>query len=145
MHGRCRMTIDPRLPSMPGWSVSDFHRSGRHCLHQAGGGTGCCGRVSGATGAAPAAGRGRSGGGGDGDADGAIDCVAGVVADGWRLAFWGSWMVLVLLMDGVADGVLVLLMMVFQMVLLLFFFGVCLRVTAVSYIYLSLYITVYDI
>ena len=35
MHGRNRMTIDPRIPTMPGRSMSDFHRPGRQCLHQA--------------------------------------------------------------------------------------------------------------
>ena len=34
MHGRSRMTIDPRIP-MPGRSMSGFHRPGRHCLRQA--------------------------------------------------------------------------------------------------------------
>ena len=35
MHGPSRMTIDPRIPTMPGRSTSGFHRPGRHCLHQA--------------------------------------------------------------------------------------------------------------
>ena len=35
MHGRSRMTIDPRIPKMPGRSTSGFHRPGRPCLHQA--------------------------------------------------------------------------------------------------------------
>ena len=35
MHGCSRMTIDPRILAMPGWSTSGFHRPGRHCLHQA--------------------------------------------------------------------------------------------------------------
>ena len=35
MHGRSRMTIDPRIPTMPGRSTSGFHRPGRHRLHQA--------------------------------------------------------------------------------------------------------------
>ena len=35
MHGRSRMTIDPRIPTMPGQSTPDFHRPGSHCLHQA--------------------------------------------------------------------------------------------------------------
>ena len=35
MHGRSRVAIDPRVPTMPGLSTSGFHRSGRHCLHQA--------------------------------------------------------------------------------------------------------------
>ena len=30
MHGRSRMTIDPRIPTMPGWSTSGFHRPDRH-------------------------------------------------------------------------------------------------------------------
>ena len=34
-HGRSRMAIDPRIPAMPGRSMSGFHRPGRHCLHQA--------------------------------------------------------------------------------------------------------------
>ena len=32
MHGRSRMTIDPRNPAVPGLSMSGFHRPGRHCL-----------------------------------------------------------------------------------------------------------------
>ena len=35
MHGRSRMTLDPRVPTMPGRSTSGFHRLGRHCLQQA--------------------------------------------------------------------------------------------------------------
>ena len=35
MHGSSRMTIDPRIPTMPGRSTSGIHRPGRHCLHQA--------------------------------------------------------------------------------------------------------------
>ena len=35
VHGRSRMTIDPRIPSMPGRSTSGFHQPGRHWLHQA--------------------------------------------------------------------------------------------------------------
>ena len=38
MHGRSinsRMTIDPRIPTMPGRSTSGFHRPGRYRLHQA--------------------------------------------------------------------------------------------------------------
>ena len=35
MHGRGRITINPRIPTMPGRSMSAFHRPGRHCLHQA--------------------------------------------------------------------------------------------------------------
>ena len=34
MHGRSRMTVDPRIPTIPGRSTSGFHRPGRHCLHQ---------------------------------------------------------------------------------------------------------------
>ena len=30
MHGRSRMTIDSRIPTMPGRSPSGFHRPGRH-------------------------------------------------------------------------------------------------------------------
>ena len=44
MHGRSRMTIDPRISAMPGRSTSGFYQPGGHCLHQApkeegGGGT----------------------------------------------------------------------------------------------------------
>ena len=35
VHGRSRMTTDPRIPTMPGRSTSGFHQPGRHCLHQA--------------------------------------------------------------------------------------------------------------
>ena len=35
MHGRSRMTIDARNPTIPGRSMSGFHRPGRYCLHQA--------------------------------------------------------------------------------------------------------------
>ena len=35
MHGRSRMTIEPRIPTMTGRSTSRFHRSGRRHLHQA--------------------------------------------------------------------------------------------------------------
>ena len=36
MHGRSRMTVDPRIPTMPlGRSMSGFHRPGRRRLHQA--------------------------------------------------------------------------------------------------------------
>ena len=35
MHGRSRMTIDLRIPTMPGRSASGFYQLGRHCLHQA--------------------------------------------------------------------------------------------------------------
>ena len=34
MHGRSRMNIDPRIPTMPGRSTSGFHRPGGHRLHQ---------------------------------------------------------------------------------------------------------------
>ena len=32
MHGRSRMGMDPRMPTMPGRSTSGIHRSGRYCL-----------------------------------------------------------------------------------------------------------------
>ena len=35
MHGRSRMTVDPRIPTMPERSTSDFDRTGRHCVYQA--------------------------------------------------------------------------------------------------------------
>ena len=35
VHGRSRMTIDPRIRTMPGRSTSGFHQPGRHCSHQA--------------------------------------------------------------------------------------------------------------
>ena len=35
VHGRSRMTIGPRIPTMPGRSTSGSHQLGRHCLHQA--------------------------------------------------------------------------------------------------------------
>ena len=36
MHGRSRVTINPRIPTMPGRSTSFFfHRPGGHRLHQA--------------------------------------------------------------------------------------------------------------
>ena len=35
MDGRSCMTIGPRILTMPGRSLSGFHRPGRHCLHQA--------------------------------------------------------------------------------------------------------------
>ena len=36
MHGRSRMIMNPRIPTMPGRSSSGFHRPGvKHCLHQA--------------------------------------------------------------------------------------------------------------
>ena len=34
-YGRSRMTIDPRIPTMPGRGTSGFHQLGRHRLHQA--------------------------------------------------------------------------------------------------------------
>ena len=33
--GLSRITIDPRIPTLPGRSLSGLHRPGRHCLHQA--------------------------------------------------------------------------------------------------------------
>ena len=35
MHGRNRVTVDPRIPTMPGWNTSGFRRPGTHCSHQA--------------------------------------------------------------------------------------------------------------
>ena len=35
VHDRSRMTIDPRIPVMPGRSTSGFRQPGRHCLHHA--------------------------------------------------------------------------------------------------------------
>ena len=35
VHGRSRMTIDPRIPTMSGRSTSGCHEPGRRCLHQA--------------------------------------------------------------------------------------------------------------
>ena len=35
LHGRERIAIDPRIPTMLGRSTSGFHQPGRHCLHQA--------------------------------------------------------------------------------------------------------------
>ena len=35
MDGRSRMTIDPRIPTMPGRKTAGFRRPGIHCLHQA--------------------------------------------------------------------------------------------------------------
>ena len=34
VHGRSRVTIDPRIPTMLGRSTSGFHQPGRHCMHQ---------------------------------------------------------------------------------------------------------------
>ena len=41
VHGCSRMSIDPRIPTMPGQSTSGFHLPGRHRLHQAGYGVRC--------------------------------------------------------------------------------------------------------
>ena len=38
VHSRSRMTIDSRMPTVPGRSTSVFYQSGRHCLHKGGGG-----------------------------------------------------------------------------------------------------------
>ena len=35
MHGRSRVTIDPRAPTMPGRSTSGFHQPGERCVYQA--------------------------------------------------------------------------------------------------------------
>ena len=35
VHGRGRVTIDPRIPTMPERSTSNLHQPGRHCLNQA--------------------------------------------------------------------------------------------------------------
>ena len=35
MHGRSRMAMDPRIPTMSGQSASGFHRSGIRRLHKA--------------------------------------------------------------------------------------------------------------
>ena len=35
MHSRNLKTIDSRMPAMPGRGMSDFHRPGRHRVHQA--------------------------------------------------------------------------------------------------------------
>ena len=32
LHGRSHMTMDPRVPTVPGRSTSGFHQSGRHFL-----------------------------------------------------------------------------------------------------------------
>ena len=34
IHDRSRMTVDPRIPTIPERSMPGFHRPGRHCLHQ---------------------------------------------------------------------------------------------------------------
>ena len=34
VHGRNRMAIDPRIPTMPKRNTSGVHQPGRHCLHQ---------------------------------------------------------------------------------------------------------------
>ena len=44
MHGRSRMTIDPRIPIMPGRSASGVYRPDRRRLHQAGAGVRCSAR-----------------------------------------------------------------------------------------------------
>ena len=41
MHVRSRMTIYPRIPTMPGRNTSGFHGPGRHCLQHQGGEGGC--------------------------------------------------------------------------------------------------------
>ena len=43
MHGRARsrITIDPRIRTTPGRSISGFHRPARHCFHQARSSAGC--------------------------------------------------------------------------------------------------------
>ena len=41
VHGRSRMTIDPRIPTMPKRSPSGFHQPSRHGLHQARSAVGC--------------------------------------------------------------------------------------------------------
>ena len=38
MHGRSRMTMDHRVPTMPGQSTSGFHRSGKTLAGAEGGG-----------------------------------------------------------------------------------------------------------
>ena len=35
VHGRSRMTVYPRIPTMPGRSTSGYHQPGRRFLHQA--------------------------------------------------------------------------------------------------------------
>ena len=35
VHGLVRMTICPRIATIPGRRTSGFHQTGRHCLHQA--------------------------------------------------------------------------------------------------------------
>ena len=41
VHGHSRMTIDPRIPTMPGRSTSGFQQPGRHRLHHARSAVGC--------------------------------------------------------------------------------------------------------
>ena len=41
MHSRNINAIDPRIPTMPGRSMSGFHRPGRHRVHQARGAVRC--------------------------------------------------------------------------------------------------------
>ena len=45
VHGRSRITIDPRIPFMPGRSTSGFHQPGRGGVE----GLGVCGGVGGCT------------------------------------------------------------------------------------------------
>ena len=40
-HGRSRVAIDPRIPTMPGRSMPGFHHPGILCLHQARSAMGC--------------------------------------------------------------------------------------------------------
>ena len=40
-HDGSRMTIDPRIPAMPGRGTSGFHRPDGHCLHQMRSAEGC--------------------------------------------------------------------------------------------------------
>ena len=35
VHGRSRISIDPRISTLPGRSTSAFHQRGSHCLHPA--------------------------------------------------------------------------------------------------------------
>ena len=42
VHGRSRMTIYPRILTMPRRSTSGFHQPGRHCWHQARSAVRCC-------------------------------------------------------------------------------------------------------
>ena len=47
MHGRCRMTIDHRIPTTPGRSTSGFHRPGRQCLQKSAKRREVCGELQG--------------------------------------------------------------------------------------------------